>query len=146
MSKLIRDDVVRCSFCHKRQELVGKLISSPSDWPRAYICNECVAVCYSIIEDDARQAHATESAKESETPSYPGPVFILQHAHRTKDNEEDVKLIGIYSTHARAEEAVLRLRSKPGFCDAAEGFSIQAYPVDHDDWTDGYVAMHSDYR
>jgi hypothetical protein len=31
---------------------VGKLISSPSDYPRAYICPECIAVCNSIMEDD----------------------------------------------------------------------------------------------
>jgi ATP-dependent Clp protease ATP-binding subunit ClpX len=31
---------------------VGKLISSPSDYPRAYICDECIAVCNSILEDD----------------------------------------------------------------------------------------------
>jgi ATP-dependent Clp protease ATP-binding subunit ClpX len=31
---------------------VAKLISSPSDYPRAYICDECVAVCNSILEDD----------------------------------------------------------------------------------------------
>jgi ATP-dependent Clp protease ATP-binding subunit ClpX len=28
------------------------LISSPSDYPRAYICDECIAVCNSILEDD----------------------------------------------------------------------------------------------
>src|ERR1022692_318427 len=43
---------LRCSFCHKSQEVVGKLISSPNDFPRAYICDECVAVCNSILEDD----------------------------------------------------------------------------------------------
>jgi ATP-dependent Clp protease ATP-binding subunit ClpX len=31
---------------------VGKLISTPSDYPKAYICDECVAVCNSILEDD----------------------------------------------------------------------------------------------
>jgi len=46
------DDSLRCSFCHKSQDVVGKLISSPSDYPRAYICDECVAVCNSILEDD----------------------------------------------------------------------------------------------
>jgi ATP-dependent Clp protease ATP-binding subunit ClpX len=46
------DDSLRCSFCHKTQEAVAKLISSPSDYPRAYICDECVAVCNSILEDD----------------------------------------------------------------------------------------------
>ena len=46
------DDTLRCSFCHKSQDAVAKLISSPSDYPRAYICDECVAVCNSILEDD----------------------------------------------------------------------------------------------
>ena len=46
------EDTLRCSFCHKSQDAVAKLISSPSDYPRAYICDECVAVCNSILEDD----------------------------------------------------------------------------------------------
>ncbi len=46
------DESLRCSFCHKTQDAVAKLISSPSDYPRAYICDECVAVCNSILEDD----------------------------------------------------------------------------------------------
>jgi ATP-dependent Clp protease ATP-binding subunit ClpX len=46
------EETLRCSFCHKSQDAVAKLISSPSDYPRAYICDECVAVCNSILEDD----------------------------------------------------------------------------------------------
>jgi ATP-dependent Clp protease ATP-binding subunit ClpX len=49
------DDSLRCSFCHKSQDVVGKLISSPSDYPRAYICDECIAVCNSILEDDRHE-------------------------------------------------------------------------------------------
>lgn len=44
--------VLYCSFCRKSQDSVAKLISSPSDYPRAYICDECIAVCASILEDD----------------------------------------------------------------------------------------------
>ena len=50
------DESLRCSFCHKSQDAVAKLISSPSDYPRAYICDECVAVCNSILEDDRGEA------------------------------------------------------------------------------------------
>ena len=46
------EESLRCSFCHKSQDAVAKLISSPSDYPRAYICDECVAVCNTILEDD----------------------------------------------------------------------------------------------
>jgi len=51
MSKA-KPDALQCSFCRKRQDAVAKLISSPSDYERAYICDECVAVCTSILEDD----------------------------------------------------------------------------------------------
>jgi len=50
------EESLRCSFCHKSQDAVAKLISSPSDYPRAYICDECVAVCNSILEDDKGEA------------------------------------------------------------------------------------------
>ena len=59
------DEVLRCSFCHKSQDAVAKLISSPSDYPRAYICDECVAVCNSILEDD-----------RSETQTAAGPNHL----------------------------------------------------------------------
>jgi ATP-dependent Clp protease ATP-binding subunit ClpX len=53
------DDALRCSFCHKSQDVVGKLISSPSDYTRAYICDECIAVCNSILEDDKPEPAST---------------------------------------------------------------------------------------
>jgi len=46
---------LRCSFCHKTQEQVEKLISSPNEYPRSYICNECVGVCQQILEDEKRE-------------------------------------------------------------------------------------------
>jgi ATP-dependent Clp protease ATP-binding subunit ClpX len=52
------EEALRCSFCHKSQDAVGKLISSPSDYPRAYICDECIAVCNSILEDDRSEPAA----------------------------------------------------------------------------------------
>jgi ATP-dependent Clp protease ATP-binding subunit ClpX len=60
------DEILRCSFCHKSQDAVAKLISSPSDYPRAYICDECVAVCNSILEDD--RTTTTESSAPNQLP------------------------------------------------------------------------------
>jgi ATP-dependent protease Clp ATPase subunit len=59
-------DALRCSFCHKSQDVVGKLISSPSDYPRAYICDECVMVCCSILQDDKVAA----TPREPHHPAY----------------------------------------------------------------------------
>jgi ATP-dependent Clp protease ATP-binding subunit ClpX len=55
VKKLTPEEGLRCSFCHKTQEQVEKLISSPSDYPRAYICDECVRVCDQILEEEKRE-------------------------------------------------------------------------------------------
>src|SRR5437588_109168 len=60
--------MLRCSFCHKSQDAVAKLISSPSDYPRAYICDECVAVCNSILEDDRTESHAAAAPNHLPKP------------------------------------------------------------------------------
>ena len=67
MKKFNPDEPLRCSFCHKTQEQVEKLISSPSDYPRAYICNECVGVCQTILEDEKRE-QVTAPARQLPRP------------------------------------------------------------------------------
>ena len=62
------DEILRCSFCHKSQDAVAKLISSPSDYPRAYICDECVAVCNSILEDDRTATPTTSTPNQLPKP------------------------------------------------------------------------------
>jgi hypothetical protein len=44
-----------CSFCGKSSAVVSKMISSPSDGPKTHICDECVQVCASILEDEGIQ-------------------------------------------------------------------------------------------
>ena len=39
---------IHCSFCGKTQEQVRKVVVGPS----AYICNECVELCFDICEED----------------------------------------------------------------------------------------------
>jgi ATP-dependent protease Clp ATPase subunit len=43
---------MQCSFCHKGMTEKRRLISSPADGPRVYICHECVAVCATIVADE----------------------------------------------------------------------------------------------
>jgi len=62
------EEILRCSFCHKSQDAVAKLISSPSDYPRAYICDECVAVCNSILEDDRSATPAPSTPNQLPKP------------------------------------------------------------------------------
>jgi ATP-dependent Clp protease ATP-binding subunit ClpX len=81
------DDSLRCSFCHKSQDVVGKLISSPSDYPRAYICDECIAVCNSILEDDRHDQQYTaphKLPKPLELKEYLDQYVIGQDATKKK--------------------------------------------------------------
>lgn len=68
-------------------------------------------------------------------------VFVLQHVHTFEDGEEDIKMIGVYSTLERAAAAIERLSIQPGFCDLLEGFAIDPYVLDEDHWTEGYVTV-----
>ena len=80
------DEVLRCSFCHKSQDAVAKLISSPTDYPRAYICDECVAVCNSILEDDRSEAQTTATPHQLPKP-YEVKAFLDEYVigqHQTK--------------------------------------------------------------
>src|SRR5437868_13881998 len=63
------DEVLKCSFCQKSQDAVAKLISSPSDYPRAYICDECVAVCNPILEDDRTETHSAAAPNHLPNPT-----------------------------------------------------------------------------
>ncbi len=65
-------------------------------------------------------------------------VFVLQHGHPTRDDVEDVKLIGVYSSREKAQAAIARLVLAPGFSDAPDGFHIDEYRVDQDQWVEGY--------
>ena len=73
------DELLRCSFCHKSQDAVAKLISSPSDYPRAYICDECVAVCNSILEDDRTETHAAAAPDHLPKPLLGGLLLGVTH-------------------------------------------------------------------
>ncbi len=69
-------------------------------------------------------------------------VFVLQHVHVLEEDQEDVKMIGVYSTPERAKAAIKRMRTLPGFRDAPDGFSIDRYRVDEDHWVEGYITIH----
>ena len=47
---------IRCSFCHKRQEEVRRLIAGPN---QVFICEKCVQLCREIIEEEEPAAPGT---------------------------------------------------------------------------------------
>jgi ATP-dependent Clp protease ATP-binding subunit ClpX len=78
---------------------VAKLISSPSDYPRAYICDECVAVCNSILEDDRT------TTPESSTPNQlPKPQEVKTFLDEYVIGQEQTKkklAVAVYNHYKR---------------------------------------------
>ena len=66
-------------------------------------------------------------------------LYSLHHVHEFGDGDEDVKLIGIYSSKENAEAAIERVRNQPGFREHPGGFQISRCILDKDYWTEGFV-------
>ena len=77
--------IERCTFCEKRRHQVTSLIAGP---PGIYICNECIEICNSILQEEQRRS--PEAAQEAEAgvevakpvfdiESLPTPIEISRH-------------------------------------------------------------------
>ena len=69
----------RCSFCGKEQRMVSRLVAGPN----VYICNECIALCNEILNDE--EFLAEEAGHESV-----GPVRLPSPAEMKKTLDEYV--------------------------------------------------------
>jgi ATP-dependent Clp protease ATP-binding subunit ClpX len=95
------DETLRCSFCHQSQDAVAKLISSPSDYPRAYICDECVAVCNSILDDDR-----TETQPGAAPAHLPKPQEVKAFLDEYVIGQETTKkklAVAVYNHYKRVQ-------------------------------------------
>ena len=100
MKRAGSDDTLRCSFCHKSQDVVGKLISSPSDYPRAYICDECIAVCNSILEDDKSDQPSSALHK------FPKPLEVKEYLDQYVIGQDGTKkklAVAVYNHYKRIQ-------------------------------------------
>ena len=100
MKRTGSDESLRCSFCHKSQDVVGKLISSPSDYPRAYICDECIAVCNSILEDDRHDSPYAAPHK------LPKPLELKEYLDQYVIGQEATKkklAVAVYNHYKRVQ-------------------------------------------
>jgi ATP-dependent Clp protease ATP-binding subunit ClpX len=99
LKKVGPEEPLRCSFCRKSQESVRRLISSPDERPRAYICDECVAVCNSILEDETPEKAAT-----LQTTNLPRPVDVKVFLEQYVVGQETTKkklAVAVYNHYKR---------------------------------------------
>ncbi len=60
-----QERIVKCSFCGKPQEVVKKIIAGPG----VYICDECIALCQDIIDEEVYDIEEKEEQVEMLVPS-----------------------------------------------------------------------------
>jgi ATP-dependent Clp protease ATP-binding subunit ClpX len=102
------EEALRCSFCHKSQDVVAKLISSPSDYPRAYICDECVAVCNSILEDDRGTDAAHPATAAGHLPKPEEVKNFLDEYVIGQDQTKKKLAVAVYNHYKRIQMNKMR--------------------------------------
>lgn len=95
------DEILHCSFCGKSQKEVKKLVAGRG----VYICNECIDVCHTIMEEEV--ATQNESVSNSDTPlmnSLPTPSKIKQFLDEYvigQDYAKKVLSVAVYNHYKR---------------------------------------------
>jgi len=67
-------------------------------------------------------------------------VFIVEHIYE-KDNQEEIKFIGVFSSIELAKDATKFLSDKRGFRDyPLQCFKIDEIKLDNFEWKDGFTS------
>ena len=92
------DKLIRCSFCGKTQGQVKRILSGPNN---AYICNECVALCSTLLQEDMYDT--TEQLPEK--PEHlPTPKQIKEYMDGYIIGQEKAKIalsVAVYNHYKR---------------------------------------------
>ena len=91
---------VHCSFCGKSQLEVQKIVAGPG----VFICNECVALCQEIIDQEL-----AEDRTEAETFTVPTPQEILNQLDDYVIGQQDAKktlAVAVYNHYKRVNAMV----------------------------------------
>ncbi|GBC85911.1 ATP-dependent Clp protease ATP-binding subunit ClpX [bacterium HR11] len=92
------DYMLRCSFCHKRQDEVRRLIAGPSS---VCICDECVEACRALL---AEEEHLF--VQSSATPTFYKPQAIKEFLDQYIIGQEEAKkkiAVAVYNHYKRIE-------------------------------------------
>jgi hypothetical protein len=65
-------------------------------------------------------------------------VFLLWHVHEFEDQDDDEKLLGVFSSEDKAKESIVFYSSQPGFIEHPDGFIIVKYAIDELEWKEGF--------
>ncbi|MEM7496109.1 MAG: ATP-dependent Clp protease ATP-binding subunit ClpX [Myxococcota bacterium] len=99
MSKKRKTPALACSFCHRDQKEVARLIAGPAD----YICDTCVELCWEVIEGGREQAR-----QEARIP-LPPPKTIKAFLDQYVVGQEEAKkalAVTVYNHYKRINASI----------------------------------------
>ena len=93
------DKLIRCSFCGKTQGQVERILSGPN----AFICNECVDLCSSLLHENMYEAGEPNEALEA-PERLPTPKEIKQYMDGYIIGQDEAKIalsVAVYNHYKR---------------------------------------------
>ena len=89
---------VRCSFCGKHQEEVERIIAGPG----AYICNECIQLCMSILDEEYEPAAAQHTVEMPDVIPTPREIRAVLDEYIIGQDEAKIALsVAVYNHYKR---------------------------------------------
>jgi ATP-dependent Clp protease ATP-binding subunit ClpX len=99
MSSKKDSNEIRCSFCGKAQEMVKRIIAGPK---AVYICDECINVCNSIIENESYEDDlGYEDVSVDEIPTPAEIKKILDDYVIGQDEAKKTLSVAVYNHYKR---------------------------------------------
>ena len=91
------EKLIRCSFCGKTQAQVKRIMSGPN----AYICNECVELCSTILHEEMYETGSSELAVPDHLPT---PKEIKEYMDGYIIGQDEAKIalsVAVYNHYKR---------------------------------------------
>ena len=110
MPKNDKEKTIRCSFCGKKQEEVERIIAGPG----VYICDECIKVCTSIIENDLYE-DSQLTYEDEEEYDLPKPIEIKKILDEYVIGQDEAKkslAVAVYNHYKRINDNVKNKNNK----------------------------------
>lgn len=95
-----KDRQICCSFCNKPQSQARRLIAGPG----VYICDECIELCMSILEDETNLGGRKPNYVETSATELPKPQEIKKLLDDYVIGQEDAKValsVAVYNHYKR---------------------------------------------
>lgn len=68
-------------------------------------------------------------------------VYVLQHSYALQNGCDETKMLGVFSSAEKAQEAIEIYKTLPGFCEHPQDFHLDKYLVDERCWAEGYCTI-----